>query len=186
MKLTTAPFARIVFVLFSHIAVFLWFATSASADAFPKQLLNKTISLTWGESMALVLVSSGQSMSNVFVYEKTIYISAAGRAFTRHRVKAVGTFQVAANSGERLNGPEGGGVTQFQGGTLISHQDQSGVVRRSVVTFDPNFSSCTLSQSTGKSASGIYTGIDGAQYKMTSNTVNSPSCSIKEGNALGG
>jgi hypothetical protein len=176
---------RKILCFFIIMASFLTIARPASAEAFPKQLHNKTVLLIWGE--ALGFQSAGDyNGSNSFIGEELIYVSSAGRPFVRYRLR--GTFVGARTTqfNQKLNGPEGR-VTQFEGGKLVSHQDFGGIVRRSVVTFDPNFSNCSLAQTIGKSSSSpTYTGVNGSEYKLLSSSVSSASCSIKDGNGVGG
>ncbi|MCX7308664.1 MAG: hypothetical protein NTZ72_12270 [Afipia sp.] len=173
-----------LFILFASLAIF---AGPANADAFPKQLFNKTISLTWGEALGFESLVGHANGSNAYIGEKLIYVSSTGRPFVRYRLKGMGDSRSNVQFHQKLHSPDDEGSTQFQGGTVVSHQDFGGIVRRSVVTFDASFASCSLTQTIGKSSSSpTYTGLNGSEYKLTSSTVGSASCSIKDGNAVGG
>jgi len=159
------------------------FANQLNAGSVPKQLYNKTVSVGWGEASRNKRVSDGATVSGNGKFDRIIYISSAGRFFSR------GNFSGGGGGGRNEQGPEEGskGIS-FQGNSLTAAwaaRGGGGVARRLSVNFDPAFGSCTASLSAGKAGTGVYTGFDGAPYEMIEIIPSAVSCSIKEGNPFG-
>jgi hypothetical protein len=152
---------------------------SAHAAA-PKQLYNKTVTITWGESGTYTRVSDGRSASPIGQFQAIVYISSAGRAFVRVSSKA-GTF-----GGTREHGPEqNSNNVQFDGNNLVLIGVSLGVARRILTSFDASFASCTTSVTIGKiGPNATIVGFDGAVYKVISMQPGASGCSIRDGNAL--
>ena len=158
-------------------------ANKLNAGSVPKQLYNKTVSVTWGEASRSKRVSDGVTVSGNGKFDRIIYISSAGRFFSR------GNFNGTGGGGRNEQGPEEGskGIS-FQGNSLTAAwaaRGGGGVARRLSVNFDPAFASCTASLSAGKVGAGLLTGFDGAPYEMIEIIPSAVSCSIKEGNPFG-
>jgi hypothetical protein len=152
---------------------------SAHAAA-PKQLYNKTVTITWGESGTYTRVSDGKSASPIGQFQAVVYVSSAGRAFVRSSAKA-GTF-----GGTRERGPEqNSNNVRFEGNNLVLTSVNLGVARRILTSFDASFASCTTTVTIGKiGPDATIVGFDGAVYKVISMQSGSSGCSIREGNAL--
>ena len=156
-------------------------ASSAFAAA-PAGLRNKTIVLSWGETNTHKRLSDGQTGSATPSFERTIYISSAGREFVRQR----------ATSGRNARGGDVGperatGRFTFQGNTMVNFMGADGLLRRLTVTFDPSFTGCRASLTIGKDgARPRVTGVDGAAYEVLSVSGGSVSCSVRDGNAFSG
>jgi hypothetical protein len=156
-------------------------STCGSAHAAaPKQLYNKTVTITWGESGTYTRVSDGKSASPTGQFQLIVYISSAGRAFVRASAKA-GTF-----GGTRERGPEqNSNNVQFEGNNLVLTGASLGVARRILTSFDASFASCTTSVTIGKiGPDATIVGFDGAVYKVISMLAGASGCSIRDGNAL--
>lgn len=157
-----------------------FWSTVAAAASAPSQLYNKSITVTWGESGVYKRISDGVNTSPVGQFQRTYYISSAGRIFVR------GKNTSGRYGGTKEAGPEqNAGNVSFSGNTLINFGENLGVVRRITSTFDANFSSCSSAVTIGKSgASARIKGFDGAEYEIISMQAGSASCSISSGNAL--
>ena len=163
-------------VLFTFLIIVSTYGSSHAAA--PKQLYNKTVTITWGESGTYTRVSDGKSASPIGQFQAIVYISSAGRAFVRASSKA-GTF-----GGTRERGPEQNNV-QFDGNNLVLTGVSLGVARRILTSFDASFASCTTSVTIGKiGPNATIVGFDGAVYKVISMQSGAAGCSIKEGNAF--
>ena len=168
------------FSVFAILAPFFFIPTIASAA--PSQLYNKSIELHWGESFVSKRVSDGTPSTGIGRKSRVIYISSAGRAF----VKA---SDISGRSGStRERGPEDTrGNVSFSGSQLLFVGVNQQIARRVVVSFDPSFSSCTAELTVGKTgANARAAGYDGAAYEVISITGGPVSCSVKQGNAVGG
>jgi hypothetical protein len=168
-------------LLVSAIAILLS-AVSAAADTTPKQLYNKSITVTWGEAQVVKDVSSGKTYTPTIRIEVVLYISSAGRRFTRSR-SISGRFDET-----NLTPPqESTAVMIFRGNSMTYYGKRGGIGRQYTFAFDPSFSSCTVSIVVGKSTSSPkFTGIDGVVYELLSASVAAAACSIKDGNAFTG
>lgn len=160
------------------------FANSATAGSAPKQLYNKTVTVTWGEASRSKRISDGVIIAATGKFDRIIYVSSAGRFFSR------GNFSAGSYGGRNEQGPEEGskGIS-FQGNSLTAAwaaRGGGGVARHLSVSFDPAFASCTASMSAGKVGTALYTGFDGAPYEMIEIIPSAVSCSIKDGNPFGG
>lgn len=157
-----------------------------ACSAAPQQLYNKTVRVYWAQSMTMKLLASGQQISATPRFERTIYVSGSGRTFVRGH--AVGTGMVApARTVEK--GPEESTTRIFQGDqiVMVGQRPGDGVATRVVVSFNPSFSSCTASVIVGKiGPNPKITGIDGSPRELIDVSASSPSCSVSEGNGLGG
>ena len=163
-------------------ALMLALPTHAWPGAAPAGLHNKSIVLSWAETNMHKRVSDGQTGTATPSFERTIYISGAGREFVRQR----------ATSGRNARNGEGGpertsGRFSFAGNTMVNMMGGDGLLRRLTVTFNPSFSGCQAAITIGKSGPNPRTtGVDGAAYEILSISAGSVSCSIRDGNAFAG
>jgi hypothetical protein len=161
-------------------------AAPAFADA-PRQLYNKTIQISWSVAVAQTAPDGQKKNVSVAVYH-TVYVSSAGRLFERgSRRTAKGMKQSENAPGAAVNaGGEATGL-HFEGNRLVGNTAFAQGARRFVATFDPGFSSCTVSVTFGREAGGLKRkGVDGVLYTIDSMTASGESCSIREGNAFAG
>lgn len=158
----------------------------AFADA-PRQLYNKTIQISWSVSVAQTAPDGQKRNVSVAVYH-TVYVSSAGRLFERaSRATRKGMRQTENAPGATQNaGGEATGV-HFEGNRLVGNTAFARGARRFVATFDPSFSSCTVSVMFGREGGHLQRkGVDGVMYTIDSITASGESCSIREGNAFAG
>jgi len=158
------------------------FSGQALAQGAPKQLYNKSITLSFIRAQMMKSTTGVTRGSSPF-QESHIYVSSSGRIFHRAAV------HVAANARRSSDSGPGDDVKSatFSGSQLVVvMQLQSGAALLAA-SFDPGFSSCTLSVTFGKEGGKNmrFAGLDGNQYEITSIKAERPSCSIKDGNIFG-
>lgn len=157
-------------------------ATPAHAQA-PRQLYNKTIQVSWSTSVNHTSPDGKTSNVSVAVYH-TIYVSSAGRLFERaSRSTRRGMKQSENAPGASRNA--GGEATNvhFEGNRLVGNTAFAQGARNFTVTFDPSYSSCSVSVIFGREGGGLKRrGINGVMYTINSMTASGESCSIREGN----
>jgi hypothetical protein len=162
--------------------IFLGVTEAARAQA-PRQLYNKTIQLNW-TTLVNETDPNGQSKNVAVAVNHTIYVSSAGRLFER----ASRTTQKASKQTENAPGAKqnaGGEATglSFQGNRLIGNTAFGQGARNFTVTFDPGYSSCTVSVVFGRDSGGLKRkGVDGVMRTINSMKSSGETCSIREGN----
>jgi hypothetical protein len=161
---------------------------STAHAAAPSQLFNKTVLLSWSSSGA-ARSDAGRSINYNISHKMTIYISSAGRLFTRYNRSSSGNIDRTDFEPGSKKSPSGHArELRFQGNQLIDSREwASGASASQVIaTFDANFSSCTLSVIAGKSGGAALRakGPDGVMYTLNSFSTSSPTCSIQNGNAF--
>ncbi len=161
-------------------------AAPAFADA-PRQLYNKTIQIGWSVAVAQT-APDGQKSNVAVAVSHTVYVSSAGRLFERaSRATKRGTKQSENAPGAAQNAGGEATSVHFEGSRLVGSTAFAGGARRFVATFDPNFSSCTVSVMFGREGGHLKRkGVDGVIYTIDSMTSSGESCSIRDGNAFAG
>jgi hypothetical protein len=156
-----------------------------AAAAAPPQLLNKTIQLSWSTEV-VQRGPDGQVVRPRIDASRTIYVSDAGRLFDRavrenqkRRLKRAGDHapDAAANKAGETRG------LRFAGSSLVGNTAFAQGALQFTVSFDPSFSSCTLSVSYGREGGRMRRrGLDGVMYDIESLTTTSQTCSVRAGN----
>ena len=157
--------------------------TNALADPAPKQLQNKTIVISWTANNSL-RSDTGNVISRTIQVRRQIYISLAGRLFTRFE----------ANSGRISRAKEFGPddvdskhrEIQFAGNKLVSSTEFASGAAQIVISFDSGFSSCTVDVTFGRSESAAIRrkGLNGAMFELLKSEISGQTCSIQNGNAF--
>jgi hypothetical protein len=156
-------------------------AGPALAGSAPQPALDKTVTLSWTTSgTSRRLDGTPFSFSNVNI--RTIYISGAGRPFVRISVRSKKhrrEFNLAPDDRRRSH-------VNFQGDKLVGVELFDSGARQYTATFDPAFSSCSLSVIDAKSGGMKIKrwGPDGATYEIDNVSTGSPTCSIQSGNVF--
>jgi hypothetical protein len=155
----------------------------AASFAAPAGMLNKTVSIQFEVSIP-ARTAAGQTLTARRSVQKVMYVSSAGRVFSR-------TARQAGRVGETKEMAPGGadGAPRIQGNTIVGTLALGTGASRLVVSFDGAFSSCTATVITGGQVGRGLTwkGIDGNVYTATGPaTASSPSCSLQQGNAFAG
>jgi hypothetical protein len=156
-------------------------STAASAAA-PTALLNKSVVITWTESIT-EKGEDGRVMTHPANRERIAYISSTGRIFLRATNNLPGGQGVYENA----PGASPAGSLAFQGSnTMVGTSVFSGFARRLTVNFGSGYSSCSASVVYGKSGgSRTWKSPDGKRtYEAIAISVGTTSCSIRDGNAL--
>ena len=159
----------------------LFLAGPALAGSAPQAALNKTVTLSWTTS-GTSRRADGTPFSFSNVNTRIIYISSAGRPFVRISVRSKKLMR-EVNSAP---GQSGRSHVNFQGDRLVGVEVFDSGARQYTATFDPAFSSCSLSVIDAKSGSTKIKrwGPDGATYELDNVSTGSPICSIQSGNAF--
>jgi hypothetical protein len=153
--------------------------------AAPRPLYDKTIHVSW--SVAVDQVAPDGRRRNVPVAVKhTVYVSTAGRLFERaSRATRKGEKQTENAPGATRN--RGGEATNlhFEGSRLVGTTVFAQGARRFVVSFDANYSTCSVAVLFGRDAKGLKRkGVDGRMYTIESMKASSEACSISAGNSF--
>lgn len=161
-------------------------ASPVLAEA-PRQLYNKTIQISWTVDQ-IARTADGQSRNRAIAVNQTIYVSSAGRLFTRgSRASGSNSKQsdIAPGAGQNQSG-EAAGV-HFQGNQLVGNVAFAQGARQFVATFDSAFSSCKVAVSFGREGGGNLkrVGITGEMLTIESMKSSGESCAIRDGNAFG-
>jgi hypothetical protein len=154
---------------------------SMPAAAAPAQLYNKSVVITWSESVQ-EKNEAGQLLNTSLSRERIAYVSSAGRVF----VRSTQSTRSGAQKRNELAPGSGTGTLAFQGNSLVGTAVFAGFARRITVTFDAGFSSCTASVVYGKAGGPQkWTSLVGKQtLEVQSISVGSANCSIREGNLV--
>jgi len=161
----------------------------AHAAGAPPALFNKTISLSWSQSI-VQRSDDGRTVTPTVNHRRTIYISSQGRIFTR-AVRSINNRQFSGSKTGQLapgdtRGYAGGAVSvAFQGGELVGTQAHVSGAGQFRASFDSAFTSCKVRLIYGRSGGNMrWKGLDGRMYEALSSTASGESCSIANGNAF--
>lgn len=166
----------------------LLFATPVFSAGAPPQLKGKSIVVTWTETRQQRNEGGTDFRTVIANHKLAIYVSTAGRVFSKQ------TNQTRAGSGstEQVAG-EGGGpgarTPLFSGQTMTVIAATQGGARRTVIDFDTSFTSCSAKAGTafedGKTKVSM-SPITHQRVEIKSVTTSGVSCSLENGNVLGG
>jgi hypothetical protein len=154
------------------------------AQAAPEQLLNKTIVFSFTNNETL-REPDGRTINRQPSFSYTDYVSSTGRIFQRSSRSA------GRQSRTRDKEPDkprlGGGeihTNRFEGNKLVIMNGYAAGAVRMVVSFDPNFTTCTVDVVLGKEGGGTIKrrGLDGVMREILSYDITNKSCAIREGN----
>jgi len=157
-------------------------ASPALADA-PRQLFNKTIVINWTVDQVARTVD-GQSRNRAIAVNQTIFVSSAGRLFTRSS-RASGPASKQSEMAPGATANQGGEATgiRFQGNQLVGSVAFERGARQFIANFDASFSSCTVAVTFGRDAGGLKrVSIKGEMLIIESLKATGESCSIRDGN----
>jgi hypothetical protein len=155
------------------------------AQAAPKQLLNKTIAFSYNVQ-SVQRDPDGRTRNINTAINYLWYVSNAGRIFERSsRSPSAGssqTGQFGPDSASTSKTGEGHDV-HFEGNKLVSLRSFAAGASRTLVSFDPSFTGCTVSVQQGKQG-GIFKRkmTDGVIREVLSMSTSGETCSVREGN----
>ena len=166
------------------VAVMLLQPDAARADA-PRALLNKTVLLSWTQHN-VEKHPDGRINRRQVINRRAVYVSSAGRLFTRvTRTGLRGSNTDDFAPGETRTSAGNARQMQFQGNRLVGSLAFASGAGRAVATFDPGFSSCSLSVVFGRQgAAPIRWRHRGELVEVQSIDVSAPGCSIRNGNVF--
>jgi hypothetical protein len=157
--------------------------------ATPAQLTGKSVVISWTENRTQRTVESGRILQVSNNFQASIYISSAGRLFTRMAVngtRGAGSHDQVGGAGTNQSG--GASVAQLNGNSLVINSAFSGGARHVEANFDSGFSSCSAKVILGKANAGgtfrMNSLINGKEIEVLSSTVSAASCSIRDGNVF--
>jgi hypothetical protein len=149
------------------------------ASAAPTGLLNKTVHVTFSMFTPSSSDTALQGRSRPpRIISLTMYVSSAGRVFTKTAQRAGGY----SNGSERV-----GGNFQFAGTKMVGVYRFQNAATQMTVSFDSSFQSCSVhvivGGENGKPIEWI--GMDGVKRTASGpTTVSGQSCSVENGNAF--
>lgn len=171
--------------ILAGLALAVAFCGPAAAQA-PPQLYNKTIAFSF-TSNSLQRDPGGREHGVQTGISYTFYVSSAGRIFERSSRNPSGG---ASQSGQF--GPDSKAVSKsgeahnvhFEGDKLVSLRAFVVGASRMVVSFDPGFTTCTVSVTNAKENRGVIKrkGTDGVVREFLSITTSGETCSVRDGN----
>lgn len=169
----------------SVISAITFLLSANTAFAAPAGLLNKTIRISWFQQTPGHSVGTNQPVSSGRSVALTVYVSSAGRVFTK------GTARTGRFTGERTVAPDAG-VFRSQGAKLVGvwhHGGGTNGATSMTVSFDGGFQSCSLDVILG-SENGKpleWVALNGVRYVATGHpSISNQTCSIAPGNAFAG
>lgn len=150
----------------------------------PSPLMGKSVVVNWSETRSQRNVGETEWRSVNASHSLSVYISTAGRAFTRQ----VNTTKKGSGTLDRVAG-EGNVHTSFDGQSMTVIRENRGGARCIIVRFDGGFTGCTASAGRGFESgktSFSTSPITGKRIEVRSTSVGGVSCSVQAGNVLGG
>lgn len=167
------------------VALALTATVPATAASVPEALRNHSISISWSDDRT-IRDPEGQTKMRTQVSSMTVYVSSAGRVFSRFerstgRRDTTTNSQVSGGSDDLLH-------WSYEAGGLIADQHFDRGARRVMIQFGAGYADCSLRVLHGKEAGSgpiVYTGYnDRVKYEVVSIAVTSTNCSLAPGNAF--
>ena len=168
-------------------------AGNFNAIAAPAQLYGKSVVVTWFEERDQRVDGEEQIRNVGRNGQFSVYLSAAGRPFTRMNYSfSRPRGRSASGSKDAVGGESSGGNRSvvFQGNTLSVGMTMGGGARRILVNFENGFQSCSAQVLTGK-AEGVdriraKSIVNGKHIEILSVKTGAASCKVQDGNVFGG
>lgn len=170
------------FILTINIAVL--FLVAGDIAAAPAKMLNKTVRYSLTIS-APTKTSDGRQLIAVRNLGHTVYISSQGRIFNREDVRDERTVASKDRGPDQAKGVK----FRIDGNRLVGVAPLTNGAFQMIVTFDPDFRTCTLNAMAGAEGGRAVQakGLNGITYTATGKgTYSNLTCSVTEGNAFGG
>jgi hypothetical protein len=175
----------------------------AEAATFPAPLLGRSVTVNWTETRQVKFEDSGEIGIRSRSASLQVYISTAGRAFTKESVSTVGagrgsrrgrggtSYQEELAPGDATSSlGRSNDVVHMEGGALAVDRKMREGARRVAVTFDAGYTSCnarvTLGREGGTGELRARNPANGRRFEIVSVDIATPSCSIESGNVFGG
>lgn len=172
----------------------------AAAATFPAPLLGKSVTVKWTASRQQKFDGSDEVVFRALNVTLQIYISTAGRAFSKETVFFSGPGNMRGN-GRPVSGssqenrapddnadPGRGNVVHAEGAALVVDRQMIAGARRIKVSFDAGYGTCTarviLAREGGTGAL-RGKGSNGQRFEIVSIDLSTPSCAVASGNVFG-
>jgi hypothetical protein len=164
--------------------------TAMQAAEAPKALYGKSVALSWVEERQQSSAAEPQPRWLRVPLTLTIYVSTAGRIFTRITGSTAGSARPGSAEALGANATTNAGirVAQFKGRSLTYTSTFTGGARNISVEFDDSHGTCTVSVILGKSPGASKIVMPnlalGGVVEVHAVTIRDTSCAIRDGNAL--
>jgi hypothetical protein len=174
----------------------------AEAATFPVPLLGKTVTVNWTASRQQKFEGTNEVVFRAVSTSMQVYISTAGRAFTKESISSSGrggrgggggfgsSFQGEQAPGDARSSVGRNDVVHMEGGALVVDRKMIEGARRISITFDAGYGSCTARVIMGREGgTGALRGrnpINGRRFEILSVDNGTPSCSVASGIVFGG
>lgn len=166
------------------------FGCGAAAAETPRELFNKTISISWNE-YRVQRADSGEIKKGNTSSILLVYVGESGRLFTR--LSRQGRQKSNSNDLDPDGGNQRAGVgaagnlsASFEGRQLLVSNSMSSGARRIQATFNPGYAGCGVQIRFGKDGGSEirHRAMDGRMYNIISTDVSGQSCSVRAGNVF--
>lgn len=177
----------------------------AQSAPFPAPLLGKSVTVDWTSNRQQIFEGGDEVVSRSFSSSLRVYVSTAGRAFTKEAVVVTGGGgrggrnpfgRGGGRTAESVQAPDdgrastgGNRIVHFEGAALLVDNPLIAGARRVSITFDAAYTSCKASVIWGREGG---TGpirqrswINGRRFEVVSIQTSTPNCSVTSGNVFG-
>jgi hypothetical protein len=165
---------------------------AAPAQAAPAQLIGKSVVIGFTENRVQRMADWPDFRSVSIGAEISVYISSAGRTFSRLQMSSRRGRRGGTSTGKADRvGNSARAVTSFQGNTMTIMSGGAGGARRTVVTFGTGFTTCEASTVRAKPAGqGVIRAKSlirgGIANEIRSIEITGISCRVVDGNVFAG
>jgi hypothetical protein len=162
----------------------------ANSQTAPSGLRGKSVIVSWVETRSLRVGDETSFRDTQTPFSRSIYVSSAGRPFTRTTAtpgRRSGSADAVGASGRT----QSGGSRQVQFGDrsiVMTGASRSGGARRVEIDFNEGFSSCTARVIVGFEAGKTMKSkslASGKPLEIRSSTVSGTTCTVRDGNVFG-
>src|SRR5579863_413591 len=164
--------------------------TSSGALAAPAQLYGKSVIVSWTENRIQTTDRDAAPTSVTGSGELSVYISAAGRPFSRVSMSVTNRRGTRSGNRDAVQGEGSARSFNFHGNTMSASMPRGNAGAMQIsVTFDSGFQSCSAHVVTGKAGGAqstrVTSMITGRQYDFFSVKTSGESCRVQDGNVFG-
>ena len=177
----------------------LWVPGIAVSAPFPPPLLGKSVTVNWTADRQQRFEGSDEIVFRTLRGSLRVYISTAGRAFSKELVvfsrggreqRGGGSVESEQAPDDSRNSTGGKYIVHFDGGALLVDSPYIAGARRISITFDAGYGSCNarviFSQEGGTGLIRMRSAVDGRRFDVVSIQASAPSCAVVSGNVFGG
>ncbi len=179
----------------------------AESAPFPPQLLGKSMTVNWTTARQQIFEGRDDVVFRGLSSSLRIYISTAGRAFSKEAVVVTrgggggwrhggrgggfrgGSFESDQAPDDSRNSTGGNRIVHFEGGALMVDSPMIAGARRVSITFDTGYSSCNARVIFGREGGSgpirARSALSRRRFEVVSIQTSTPSCSITSGNVFG-